>query len=135
MRIAAVLLLLAVVSCAPPPHDHAPPPVDRDVIGTTTFYDSDEDSETEYRMIVETLGNTDHQTFYKQDGFEFRLEEEQVPRGHLFLMSDNRSAVGFDSRYFGAVEPRHCLGTLFMRWTPADDGGADLGHGFMDILD
>ena len=30
---------------------------------------------------------------------------------------------------FGAGYP------WLMRWTPVDDGGADLGHGYLDILD
>lgn len=106
----------------------------RDWQGEKDFFDVDTNSTVHVKYGVEELGNTDHQ-FFEAERYTFRMRETRVPAGHLFLMGDFRSRPDHDSRTHGTVLEANCLGDLFMRWSPVDDRGADLGHGWLDFLD
>lgn len=107
--------------------------VDVDWQGAIEFFDADANRELSLRRGIETVGNTEH-TIFVREGTEFRLRRTEVPAGKIFLLSDNRSSVGHDSRTFGPVDESTCLGTVFMRWNPVDRG-AELSHGWLDFLD
>ncbi len=107
--------------------------VDTDWGDTLDFYDNDANSQVRVRQGTETVGNTDHQIFVREQT-EFRLRETEVPPGKLFLLGDNRGTRNHDSRTFGAVDEASCIGTVFMRWNPVDRG-AELSHGWLDFLD
>ena len=55
-------------------------------------------------------------------------------RSGLFLLGDNRTFEGQDSRYFGEVNPGSCLGRAIMRLKPSDIE-SPIARGFLDILD
>jgi len=107
---------------------------DRDILGHPRFHDVDNGVTTEMTYGIEKLGNTDF-TFFEPRRFTFRLREHEVADDKIFLLGDNRGYLGQDSRAFGDVDPDTCKGNLFMRWRPVDDEGADLGHGWLDVLD
>lgn len=107
---------------------------DRDIVGRTDFYDVDNDTTDHMMHGIEIFHGGDHLWFMKE-GHEMRVREHQVAAGMVFLLGDNRSYVGRDSRAFGDVDPTTCIGEVFMRWAPVDDHGADLGHSYLDILD
>lgn len=109
--------------------------VDRDVRATDVrFEDTKEDRVERMTFGIEKLGNTDHQYFERADG-STRIDETEVEGGHLFLLGDNRTYVGHDSRYVGNVAIDGCLGQVFMRWKPVDGLPKELDHGWLDILE
>lgn len=52
----------------------------------------------------------------------------------IFLLNDNRSYQGPDSRRFGEVDPSTCLGQVFFRLQPAHPPREDVKHGWMQIV-
>lgn len=81
---------------------------------------------------IEKLGNTDHPFFRRRDAV-FTMRSTEVQNG-VFLLGDNRTLVGQDSRTFGTVDPAKCIGKVFMRWDPTDQPGAELGHAMFDMI-
>jgi signal peptidase I len=91
-----------------------------------------------YDMVlgqIDYFGKHDHE-FFLQKGETFSMPAYTVEKG-VYLLGDNRSDAGFDSREFGEVDPARCLGQVFMRWqaAPATDGDTDLGHHRFDIIE
>lgn len=107
---------------------------DVDWRGTDTFTDTLEDRTDEYKRGMEKLGNRDHWIFVRERG-QFRMSPTTVGEGKIFLLADNRTHVGQDSRYFGTVDPETCQGTVFMRLLPAEDSPNDLDTGYLDIIE
>lgn len=105
-----------------------------DVHGTTRFFDVDTETTAEYQRITRTHGQKDYQVMVKTD-FRLRIRPITVGAGHVYLLSDNIAYLGQDSRTFGPVDAETCVGQIFMRWKPVDDGGAGFGHGYLDIID
>ncbi len=109
---------------------------DRDVQGSVRWHDEIANTTVDMSYGVEHLGNTDHLYFQRADS-NFNIRETQVRRGY-YLMGDNRTAVGLDSRAYGEVEPVKCRGNVFMRLRPSETqgpGDANLPHGWLEILD
>ncbi|MBX3248831.1 MAG: signal peptidase I [Myxococcales bacterium] len=107
---------------------------DRDIQGEVRFYDHTINREASYARVLEKLGNTSHWAF-ERERYTLRMRDTTVEPGRVFLMADNRAAAELDSRSFGTVPLDHCLGRLFMRFSPAETRSADLGHGWLDFLD
>lgn len=85
---------------------------------------------------IESLTGVDHLFMVRED-FHPTLRTTRVGGGKLYLLSDYRSMVGYDSRTFGVVDASTCIGHIFMRYTPAEGrvGEAPFDHGYLDILD
>ena len=107
-------------------------PVERDFQGKVRFYDPVFDRTDTMLTGVVRYKNVEHPFFLRED-LKPRVRQRQVAQG-LFLLSDNLTYPGFDSRTFGEVDPAKCRGQVFMRMKPADDHGAGLGHGWFDLL-
>ncbi len=101
--------------------------------GTKTFFDLDVNQEIVVKFGTEELGNTNHE-FFIQERYTFRVRETEVPSGHIYILGDHRSRPDHDSRTFGTVVQNDCVGSLFMRWSPVEARGADINHGWLDIL-
>lgn len=85
---------------------------------------------------IEALTGVDHYFMVRED-FRMTLRTTRVGGGKLYLLSDYRSMMGYDSRSFGVVDASTCIGHIFMRFTPAEGrtGEEPFDHGYLDILD
>jgi signal peptidase I len=81
---------------------------------------------------VEDLLDHDHTFFYEERRMPTYRSHEV--RGGPFLLSDNRTYVGEDSRTFGEVSELLCIGKVFMRLLAAD-GPAEIPHAPLDIIE
>lgn len=107
--------------------------VDQDIQDQSLrFYDTQLDRTDTMVFGIEKLGNTDHQFFIRKDD-KLHIRPTEVTAG-LYLLADNRSLRGQDSRDFGPVDPSTCIGQVFMRLRPNPDDPNDLGHGWLDLL-
>lgn len=80
----------------------------------------------------EDILDHDHTIFYEERRrAEYR---SHVVRGGTFLLSDNRTYVGEDSRTFGEVSEPLCIGKVFMRLLAAE-GPPEIPHAALDIIE
>lgn len=89
------------------------------------------------RWGTEMLDNVEH-TFMVREDFRLTIRKQRMGAGKLFLLSDYRSMMGYDSRSFGPVDAGTCIGRIFMRFKPAEGRESEtppLDHGYFDILD
>ena len=86
----------------------------------------------QFLQAVEAYLQGEHE-FYERVGTPFQLQPRTVERGY-FLLGDNRTHIGQDSRFFGEVDPQTCLGLVFMRFSPADPTGDDIKHGWFELI-
>lgn len=106
----------------------------RDIKETVDFRSVDMQRPIRVQLSEDTLGNFTHHAFWP-DGHPLRLRETQVPVNHYYLLGDNRTQHGNDSRTFGTVPANTCVGKLFMRFKPAPDPrGVPLERGWFEIL-
>ncbi len=104
-----------------------------DIRGTVEFFDVDVNANVRMRWGWEELGNDDH-LFFDRLGRRFSMRAVTNIQG-LYLLSDNRTARGEDSRTFGVVQEGSCTGAAFMRVIATDGVPAEIPHGHLDILD
>ena len=71
--------------------------------------------------------------FFLQKGDRLSLNTYTVENG-VYLLGDNRSESAFDSRDFGEVDPKRCLGQVILRWKPAPERDDDVHHHMLDII-
>ena len=105
----------------------------RDTVGQVQFHDQASNRSFHMTYGIENLGNTPHWFFERADQV-FQLRTTTVPNGRIFLLADNRTFLGQDSRFFGAVDPATCVGRVFMRLAPADGVPDELDHGWLDMI-
>jgi signal peptidase I len=78
------------------------------------------------------LGNTEH-LFFQRRNSQLSIRPYQVTRG-IWLLGDNRSESGWDSRTFGEVDPATCRGEIFMRLVASDATPTEIDNGALDII-
>jgi signal peptidase I len=83
-------------------------------------------------FLIDYFGRHSHACFM-QRGDRFQLRSYTVDKG-VYLLGDNRSESGFDSRDFGEVDPERCIGQVFMRLRPAPSRGDDLELGYLEWI-
>lgn len=111
--------------------------VDRDrtvsgVDGGALFYDRTR--KRQFDMLIGAIsyfGKHDHQVFIEK-GRSFQLRTYAVSHG-IYLLGDNRAESEFDSREFGEVDPRQCLGEVLMRVRPVEESRV-LDHGRYELV-
>jgi signal peptidase I len=106
--------------------------VDRDFSGTVRYTDPETGRTRPMSWGTESLLGVEYQ-FFIEEGREPRMLAAEVPNGRIFLMSDNRTHSGEDSRTFGPVEESTCTGRIWMRLTVSDVTPPELEHG-LDFL-
>lgn len=106
---------------------------DTDVRGVVSFFDAETGRTERMRMALEDILDHDHRIFWRE-GSEPRMRRSHRVSGGLYIMNDNRTYVGEDSRTFGEVAPTTCVGRVFMRLTAAPSP-AEVGNGALDIIE
>ena len=101
-------------------------PPDVDLRGEYEFYDTTRRNSARMAWGIEDI--LDHEHLFMQAKRRAPSMRPHRVSGGLFLMSDNRSHYGEDSRSFGEVSPDTCVGTIFLRLMPGD-GQSPTDHG------
>ncbi len=106
--------------------------VQRDFRGKRSFFDTTRNEMVTMHYGVAKFG------YYEN---EFFIQERRKPvvrpytvKTGVFLLGDNYTSVGYDSRHFGEVDPDTCVGQVFMRLWPAEDRGDDIRHLPMELI-
>lgn len=103
---------------------------DMDVRGTIQFEDAELGRTVTMRHAMEDLLDHDHDVMW-QEGREPDMGRPVRVSGGYFLLSDNRTHRGEDSRSFGVV--RDCIGVIFMRLS-AVPSPPEIGNAALDII-
>lgn len=101
--------------------------------GTVQYYDRVDHVQVPMRWGVEALGNDAHLVF-QREGRQFRLNPTGDYDG-LYLLDDNRTYTGEDSREFGPVPESRCIGRVFMRVSMSETTPPEIGNARFDIID
>jgi signal peptidase I len=104
-----------------------------DTRGVVAFEDAELGRTLRMRYAYERILTHDHPIFWREDG-EPRMRRPHTVRGGLFLMNDNRTHRGEDSRTYGEVAEESCVGRVFLRLTAAETP-AELGNAALDIIE
>ncbi len=106
---------------------------DTDIRGVVVFADAETGRQERMRYAVEDILDHDHPIFWRERG-EPRMSRPHRVDGGLYLLSDNRTYVGEDSRAFGEVVPANCVGRIFMRLSAAPSP-SEIGNGALDFIE
>jgi signal peptidase I len=97
------------------------------------FLDRGDGERVRMRFGVEHLGNDEHFVFARTDR-PMRMRPTGDYDG-LYLLGDNRTYTGEDSRTFGPIAESTCVGQIFMRIWASPESPAEVGNGDFDIID
>lgn len=98
----------------------------RDFRGERRFFDTTRNEMLTMHYGIAKFGYYDNE-FFIEKGKKPLLRPATVKKG-VFLLGDNYTSVGNDSRYYGEVDPETCVGEVFMRLWPAESRGDDIRH-------
>jgi signal peptidase I len=105
---------------------------DSDVQGTMQFRDAEIGRTVTMHYGVEDLLDHDH-PFMWREGTRPQMGRPVRVSGGYFLLGDNRTHRGEDSRSFGVVRAADCVGVIFMRLTAAESP-PEIGNAPLDII-
>jgi len=108
------------------------PPVN--LHGTKLFYDATLNKQSTMIFGLIDYASRYSHAFFIEKGTHLQILPAVVNRG-IYLLGDNRSYVGFDSRELGEIDPDTCLGQVVLRWKLGPDTGDDLEHSRFDIIE
>ena len=104
----------------------------RDYRGTRRFFDIARNEFVTMKYGVARFGYHEHE-FFLEEGEDIRVNPISIRTG-IFLLGDNLSSRGNDSRSFGEVDTQTCVGQVFMRLWPAPKRGDDIRHLPFDLI-
>ncbi len=107
--------------------------VDRDFQGEFRVEDQQARQVATFSHGVENLGEV-HHLFMARTDRNLTLRPVERING-FYLLHDNRTWNGDDSRTLGPLAHTDCTGTVFMRWSSGGRAPAELGQGRLDLLD
>jgi signal peptidase I len=100
--------------------------------GDADFYDHGQHARVRMRWGIEQLGNDFH-TVFLRDGRDFRMRPIGDYDG-LYLLDDNRTYTGEDSREFGPVPEGRCIGQVFLRVGLSPESPPEVGNRAVQII-
>ncbi len=106
---------------------------DTDIRGVVGFADAESGRTVRMHLAFEDILDHEHTIFWREGSQPQMRREHRVSSG-LYLLSDNRTYTGEDSRTFGEVQPSTCVGRVFMRLTAAPSP-AEVGNAALDIIE
>ncbi|MBN1655736.1 MAG: signal peptidase I [Deltaproteobacteria bacterium] len=92
--------------------------------GAIRFYDSVNRRRLDMKLGVARVGDSEYQVFLEKKR-AFAIRPTEVRNG-VFLLGDNRTPHSYDSRHFGEIDPRRCVGQVFMLIKPAISREAEI---------
>lgn len=98
------------------------------------FFDEDTGRTESYHLGIEDIAVLSHPILEKEIG-SFRIRSRAVAEGRVYLLGDNRSHLGQDSRSFGDIPAESCLGSIFLRLTPTEQAAEKFGHRYVQLVD
>jgi signal peptidase I len=98
------------------------------------FYDVTRKKQFEMTYGHMSYGRHHEHGYFIERGTTIDLRTYRVSRG-VYLLGDNRSDSGHDSRAFGEVDPAKCLGQAFLRLKSAPSNNDDLHRAPIGIID
>lgn len=101
--------------------------------GTVQYYDRETHVQVPMRWGIEQLGNDDHLVF-QREGREPRMRPLADYDG-VYLLDDNRTYTGEDSREFGPIPESRCIGHVFMRVGMAPATPPEVGNRSVQFID
>jgi signal peptidase I len=101
--------------------------------GEVQVYDRAEHARVATQWGIEALGNDDHLIFLRR-GRTFRINPISDYDG-VYLLDDNRSYTGEDSREFGPIPESRCIGHVFLRVGMSPDTPPEIGNRSFQFLD
>jgi len=107
---------------------------DRDLRAAFEFYDAERGESYEVDWGVESILDHDYTFMSRTRRRPMEMRPATVRGAAVFLLSDNRSYGGEDSRTFGQVNVATCEGEVFMRLTAAE-APAEIPHGHLDFIE
>lgn len=82
---------------------------------------------------ISYMSRHDHQFFIEKND-KLTFPRYQVEHG-IYLLGDNRTERTFDSREFGEVDRKRCLGQIVMRVSTVPESTGALGHRAYRLID
>ncbi|HBQ18404.1 MAG TPA: signal peptidase I [Myxococcales bacterium] len=107
---------------------------DRDARPPFEFYDAERGESYQVEWGIETVVDQTYTYMTRARRRPMEMRPRQVTGAAVFLLSDNRSYAGEDSRTFGQVNLATCEGHVFMRLTAADSPDV-VGNSHLDLID
>lgn len=108
------------------------PPVDWK--SKVEFFDEDTGRTEVHHLGIEDIAVLSHPILEKEIG-SFRIRARSVADGRIYLLGDNRSHLGQDSRSFGDIPADACIGAVFLRLLPTDQAKDKFGHRAVQLID
>ncbi len=96
------------------------------------FVDRADGDRVRTRWGWEQLGNDQHPVFLRSDR-PMRMRATGDYDG-LYLIGDNRTYAGQDSRTFGPVDETTCIGQVFVRIWASPESPVEVGNGNFDMI-
>lgn len=106
--------------------------VDRDFRGELRVEDQQTRHVATYSWGFEPLGEVEHLFMARTDRTLALRAVDNV--GGYYLLHDNRTWTGDDSRTLGPIQGAECTGRVFMRWSPGGRAPAEFTQGRLDLL-
>jgi signal peptidase I len=97
------------------------------------FLDRGDGQTARMRWGWEHLGNDEHMIFLRTDR-QMRMRATGDYDG-LYLIGDNRTFTGEDSRTYGVIAEHTCVGQIFARLWASPDSPVETGNGDFDFID
>jgi signal peptidase I len=107
---------------------------DREMQGTFVLDDRELGRHVTMQWAIEDILDHDHYVAWREGNPPEISRPVRVTRGY-FLLGDNLSHRGEDSRSFGTVDESRCVGRVFMRLSASAASPEEVGNAALDLIE